>query len=71
MENVLKIELIKAKISQKEIAERLDIKPQAVCRKVNGKSKVTTEQAFIIQDMILEKTQKLISLRELFPMSNK
>lgn len=66
MENVLKIELFKAGIKQKEIAERLNIKPQAVNRKVNGKTIITTNEAFIIQDMITEKTQKVIPLRELF-----
>lgn len=70
MENVLKIELIKAGIKHKEVAERLNLRPQAVSRKINGKTIVTTREAFVIQDMILEKTQKLIPLRELFPISN-
>ena len=70
MENVLKIELIKAGIKNKEVAERLKVKPQAASRKINRKTIVTTNEAFIIQDMILERTQKLIPLRELFPISN-
>ena len=69
MENVLKIELIKAGIKQKEVAKRLDVKPQAVSRKINRKTIVTIEEAFIFQDMIFEKTQKLIPLKELFPLS--
>ena len=71
MENVLKIELFKAGIKQREVAERLNIKPQAANRKINGKTIITTDEAFIIQDMIKEKTQIEIPLRELFQTSNK
>ena len=71
MENVLKIELFKAGIKQKEVAKRLNIKEQAANRKINGKTIITTKEAFIIQDMITEKTQREIPLRELFQTSNK
>jgi len=71
MENVLKIELFKAGIKQKEVAKRLNIKEQAANRKINGRTIITTKEAFIIQDMITEKTQREIPLRELFQTSNK
>lgn len=70
MKSVLKVELYKAGITQKEVAERLGLRTQAVCAKVNGKTRVTIDEAFAIQEMILEKTQVLVPLKELFPISN-
>lgn len=66
MKSNLKVELYRANIVQKDIAERLNIGVQAVNSKLNGKSTISTDEAFILQDMIKEKTGKELPLKYLF-----
>lgn len=62
----LKAELVRYDITNLEIAERLNITQGTASLKVNGKAKVSVEEAFLLQDLIYEKSGKSISIEELF-----
>ena len=62
----LKAELVRHNISNIEIAEKLGITEGTASLKVNGKTKVSLEEAFIIQDLINEKSGTTIPIEELF-----
>ena len=66
MYNNLKAELTRYKISNTQIAERLDITEGTVSLKLNGKAVVRLNEAFLIQEMIFEKSGIHISIEELF-----
>lgn len=62
----LKAELVRHNISNIDIAKKLGITEGTASLKLNGKAKVSLEEAFIIQDLINEKSSKVISIEELF-----
>ena len=62
----LKAELVRHNISNIDIAKRLGITEGTASLKVNGKSKVSLDEAFSIQNLIYEKSGKTISIEELF-----
>ena len=62
----LKAELVRHNISNIEIAEKLGITKGTASLKINGKSKMSLEEAFIVQTLIHEKSGKTIPIEELF-----
>ena len=62
----LKAELVRQNIGNSEIAKRLGITKGTASLKVNGKSKVSLDEAFSLQNLIYEKSGKTIPLEELF-----
>ncbi len=62
----LKAEIVRYNIGNKEIAEKLDITPGTASLKVNGKSKISLDEAFLFQEIIYEKSKKKIPIEELF-----
>ena len=62
----LKAELVRHNISNIDIAKKLGITEGTASLKLNGKTKVSLGEAFIIQDLINEKSSKVISIEELF-----
>ena len=62
----LKAELVRHNISNIDIAKRLGITEGTASLKVNGKSKVSLDEAFSIQNLIYEKSGKTITIEELF-----
>jgi plasmid maintenance system antidote protein VapI len=66
MYNNLKAELVRTKIKNQDIADKLNIKPGTASLKVNGKTRVTLDEAFSLQNLIYEKSGKKISIEELF-----
>ena len=65
------LEMVRNDISNKEIAEKLNITPGTASLKVNGKAKVSLDEAFIIQNIIVEKSGTFISIEELFKVPKK
>lgn len=66
MYNNLKAELARTKLKNKDIAKKLNIQPGTASLKVNGKSRVTLDEAFSLQELIYEKSGSKISIEELF-----
>ena len=66
MYNNLKAELTRYKISNIEIAERLDITEGTASLKLNGKAVIRLNEAFSIQELIFEKSGIHIPIDELF-----
>ena len=62
----LKAELVRHNISNIDIAKKLGITEGTASLKLNGKTKVSLEEAFIIQDLIHEKSGVTIPIEELF-----
>ena len=62
----LKAELVRHNISNIEIAKKLGITEGTVSLKTNGKAKISLDEAFLIQDLIYEKSGKTITIEELF-----
>lgn len=62
----LKAELVRNNISNTDIAKKLGITPGTASLKVNGKTKVSVDEAFLFQDLIYEKSHVKISVDELF-----
>lgn len=66
MENVLKDKLAKYKITNRECATLWDVTECTASLKINGKSIVTLNEAFMLQEYIHEKTGEFVSLNRLF-----
>lgn len=66
MYNNLKAELTRYNISNIEVAKKLNITEGTVSLKLNGKAIMRLEEAFLIQDLITEKSGIVISIDELF-----
>ena len=62
----LKAELVRSNISNGDIATTLGITPGTASLKVNGKAKVSLDEAFMIQDLIFEKSKVFIPIEDLF-----
>ena len=62
----LKAELVRSNISNGDIATTLGITPGTASLKVNGKAKVSLDEAFMIQDLIFEKSKIFIPIEDLF-----
>lgn len=62
----LKAELVRYDISNGDIANTLGITPGTASLKVNGKAKVSLDEAFMIQDLIYAKSKTFIPIEELF-----
>ena len=62
----LKAELVRHNISNIDIAKRLGITEGTASLKVNGKTKISLDEAFLFQNLIYEKSGKLIPIEELF-----
>ncbi|MBE6145032.1 MAG: XRE family transcriptional regulator [Firmicutes bacterium] len=62
----LKAELVRSNISNGDIAKKLGITPGTASLKVNGKARVSLDEAFVIQDLIFEKSKTFIPIEELF-----
>lgn len=62
----LKAELVRHNISNAEIAKRLGITPGTASLKINGKATITLKEAFLIQNLIYEKSDIKITIEELF-----
>jgi transcriptional regulator with XRE-family HTH domain len=62
----LKAELTRYGISNIEVAKRLNITEGTVSLKLNGKAVIRLEEAFLIQDMITEKSEVVIPIETLF-----
>lgn len=66
MYNNLKAELTRYSISNIEVAKKLGITEGTASLKLNGKAIMRLEEAFLIQDLITEKSGILIPIDELF-----
>ena len=66
MYNNLKAELTRYNISNIEVAKKLDVTEGTASLKLNGKAIIRLEEAFLIQDLITEKSGMLIPIDELF-----
>lgn len=66
MYNNLKAELTRYNISNIEVAKKLDITEGTASLKLNGKAIMKLEEAFLIQDLINEKSGIVIPIEELF-----
>lgn len=66
MNNSLKSTLVKYNIKIKEWADVINVTKETASLKVNGKAIVTLEEAFKTQDYIYKKTNKLLTLDEIF-----
>ncbi len=66
MNSNLKATLIKHGIQIKDFAKAIGVTESTASLKANGKAIVTTEEAFIIQKMIYEKTNTKVSIEEIF-----
>ena len=66
MYNNLKAELTRYNISNIEVAKKLNITEGTASLKLNGKAIMRLEEAFLIQDLITEKSGIVISVDELF-----
>ena len=64
MYNNLKAELTRYKISNIEIAKKLDITEGTASLKLNGKAVIRLEEAFLIQDLITEKSGIVIPIEK-------
>ena len=62
----LKAELVRHNIATSEIAKRLGITPGTASLKINGKATITLKEAFLIQNLIYEKSDIKITIEELF-----
>ena len=62
----LKAELVRHNISNIEVAKKLGITEGTVSLKINGKAKISLDEAFSIQDLIYKKSGKTIPIEELF-----
>lgn len=62
----LKAELSKNKITNRTVAKTLDVTEGTASLKINGKSIITLNEAFLLQELIEEKTGKFISIETLF-----
>ena len=62
----LNAEMSRHDIKNKDIATKLNITTSTASLKVNGKAKVTLQQAWSIQDLFLEKTGVNFTLDYLF-----
>lgn len=66
MYNNLKAELTRYNINNIEVAKKLNVTEGTVSLKLNGKAIIRLEEAFLIQDLITEKSGILIPIDELF-----
>ena len=66
MNSNLKATLIKYGIQIKDFAKAINVTESTASLKANGKAIVTTEEAFVIQNMIYEKTNIKVSIEEIF-----
>ena len=66
MYNNLKAELTRYNISNIEVAKKLGITEGTASLKLNGKANIRLEEAFLIQDLITEKSGIVIPIEELF-----
>ena len=66
MYNNLKAELTRYNINNIEIAKKLDITEGTASLKLNGKAIIKLGEAFLIQDLIYEKSGIVIPIEELF-----
>jgi plasmid maintenance system antidote protein VapI len=62
----LKAELVRNDITNIEVAKRLSIKPGTASLKINGKAKLSLNEAFSLQNLIYEKSGITIPIEELF-----
>lgn len=62
----LKAELVRNGITNIEVAKRLSIKPGTASLKINGKAKLSLDEAFSLQNLIHEKSGITIPIEELF-----
>jgi plasmid maintenance system antidote protein VapI len=62
----LKAEMSRYDIKNEDIASKLNITPSTASLKVNGKAKVTLQEAWSIQDLFLEKASVNFTLDYLF-----
>ena len=62
----LKAEMTRYDIKSKEIAEKLNIQPSTASLKINGKNKITLDEAFAIQDLLFEVSKVEFSIEYLF-----
>lgn len=66
MNSNLKTTLTKYGFKIKDLAERIGVAESTASLKANGKAIITTEEAFMVQDMIYEKTNIKVSIEEMF-----
>ena len=66
MNSNLKATLTKYGIQIKDFAKAICVTEGTASLKANGKAIVTTEEAFVIQKMIYEKTNTKVSIEEIF-----
>lgn len=62
----LKAELVRNDVSNGDIAKKLGVTPGTASLKVNGKAKLSLNEAFMLQDLLFEKSQITIPIEELF-----
>ena len=62
----LKAELVRHNISNIDVAKKLGLTKGTASLKINGKTKISLEEAFDIQDLIHEKSGITIPIEELF-----
>jgi len=62
----LKAEMSRYDIKNEDIASKLNITPSTASLKLNGKSKVALQEAWLIQDLFLEKASVNFTLEYLF-----
>lgn len=62
----LKAELTRYTISNIEVAKKLNVTEGTASLKLNGKAIMKLEEAFLIQDLINEKSGIVIPIEELF-----
>lgn len=62
----LKAEMTRFNIKNLDVSKKLNITPGTASLKINGKSIITLDEAFLIQELIFEKTNNRFSIEYLF-----
>lgn len=62
----LKAELVRNGIKVSDAAKRLELKAGTLSLKINGKARVTLDEAFMLQKLIFEKSNEIIPIETLF-----
>lgn len=62
----LKAEMSRYNIKNEDVASKLNITPSTASLKLNGKAKVTVQEAWSIQDLFVEKASVNFTLDYLF-----
>lgn len=65
----LKAEMTRFNIKNLDIAEKLNIRPGTASLKLNGKAKINLDEAFLIRDLLFEKSDKMFTIEYLFECS--